>query len=66
MTRVKPELALYPGLYLALVIFGLNIFGDAVRDLIDPRLRGGVGHYAAAKKGKTGILARLRFRKKAG
>jgi hypothetical protein len=33
-----------------MVIFGLNIFGDAVRDLIDSRLRGGVGCYAAAKK----------------
>ncbi|MCE2457851.1 MAG: ABC transporter permease [Dehalococcoidia bacterium] len=39
--EVKPELALYPGLCLALVIFGVNMFGDAVRDLLDPRLRGG-------------------------
>lgn len=39
--ELKPELALYPGLCLALVIFGVNVFGDAVRDLLDPRLRGG-------------------------
>ena len=39
--EVKPELALSPGLCLALVIFGVNMFGDAVRDLLDPRLRGG-------------------------
>ncbi len=39
--ETKPELALYPGLCLAVVIFGVNMFGDAVRDLLDPRLRGG-------------------------
>ena len=39
--EVKPELALYPGLCLAVVILGVNMFGDAVRDLLDPRLRGG-------------------------
>jgi len=39
--EIKPELALYPGLCLAVVIFGVNMFGDAVRDLLDPRLRGG-------------------------
>ena len=36
----KPELALYPGLCLTLVVYGGNMFGDAVRDLLDPRLRG--------------------------
>ena len=39
--NIKPELALYPGLCLAVVIYGVNMFGDAVRDLLDPRLRGG-------------------------
>ena len=39
--EVKPELALYQGLALATVIYGVNMFGDAVRDLLDPRLRGG-------------------------
>ena len=38
--NIKPELALYPGLCLAVVIYGVNMFGDAVRDLLDPRLRG--------------------------
>ena len=38
--EIKPELALWPGLCLAVVIYGVNIFGDAVRDLLDPRLRG--------------------------
>ena len=36
-----PVLALYPGLCLTIVVFGINVLGDAVRDLLDPRLRGG-------------------------
>ena len=39
--EIKPVLAFYPGLCLAVVIYGVNMFGDAVRDLLDPRLRGG-------------------------
>ena len=38
--ETKPELALFPGLCLTVVIFGVNMFGDALRDLLDPRLRG--------------------------
>ena len=41
--EMKPSLAFYPGLCLAVVIYGVNMFGDAVRDLLDPRLRGGGG-----------------------
>ena len=44
-----PWLALWPGLALAMVIFGINMFGDALRDLLDPRLRGGVGRYGVKK-----------------
>ncbi len=40
-----PWMAFWPGLALALVVYGVNMFGDAVRDLLDPRLRGGVGRY---------------------
>ena len=36
-----PWLALWPGLCLTIVVYSLNMFGDAVRDLLDPRLRGG-------------------------
>ncbi len=39
--EVKPSLAVLPGIALATVIFGVNMFGDAMRDLLDPRLRGG-------------------------
>ena len=35
-----PHLALWPGLCLTIVIYCLNMFGDAMRDLLDPRLRG--------------------------
>jgi peptide/nickel transport system permease protein len=34
-----PELALWPGLAVALVVLGLNMLGDGLRDLLDPRLR---------------------------
>ncbi len=45
-----PQLALYPGLALALTVYGINMFGDALRDLMDPRLRGGVGRYKRVEK----------------
>jgi peptide/nickel transport system permease protein len=35
-----PWLALAPGLCLTLVVYAINMFGDALRDLLDPRLRG--------------------------
>lgn len=34
-----PELALWPGLAIALAVLGLNMLGDGLRDLLDPRLR---------------------------
>ena len=36
-----PWLALWPGLCLTVTVYSLNMFGDAMRDLLDPRLRGG-------------------------
>jgi peptide/nickel transport system permease protein len=35
-----PWLALAPGLALTVVVYSINIFGDALRDLLDPRMRG--------------------------
>ena len=35
-----PWLAIFPGVTLSLAIFGFNMLGDALRDLLDPRLRG--------------------------
>ena len=34
-----PQLAIFPGLAIALTVLGLNLFGDGLRDLLDPRLR---------------------------
>ena len=55
-----PWLALWPGLFLTIVVYSFNMFGDALRDLLDPRLRGGEGSYGTAKmKRKRGLLSRL-------
>jgi peptide/nickel transport system permease protein len=35
-----PWLVLYPGAAIMLTVFGLNLLGDGLRDLLDPRLRG--------------------------
>ena len=37
--RNAPWIAFFPGCAIALSVFGLNLFGDAVRDVMDPRLR---------------------------
>lgn len=37
--RVRPELAVWPGIFISAAVFGFNIFGDALRDTLDPRLR---------------------------
>ncbi|MBA7676858.1 Oligopeptide transport system permease protein OppC [subsurface metagenome] len=42
---VAPWMAIWPGLALATVVYGVNMFGDAVRDILDPRRGGGVGRY---------------------
>ncbi|HSI59358.1 MAG TPA: ABC transporter permease [Ideonella sp.] len=33
-----PQLALYPGIAIALTVLGLNLLGDGLRDLLDPQL----------------------------
>jgi peptide/nickel transport system permease protein len=48
--EAAPALALWPGLFLTIVVWGANQFGDALRDLLDPRLRGGVGRYSLSEK----------------
>jgi peptide/nickel transport system permease protein len=35
-----PWLALAPGICITAVVYGINVFGDALRDLLDPRMRG--------------------------
>jgi peptide/nickel transport system permease protein len=36
---LAPWMALAPGICLTLVVFSINMFGDALRDLLDPRMR---------------------------
>lgn len=36
---LAPQLAVFPGLAIALTVLGLNLFGDGLRDVLDPRLR---------------------------
>ena len=35
-----PWLALAPGLCITVVVYAVNVYGDALRDLLDPRMRG--------------------------
>jgi peptide/nickel transport system permease protein len=39
MFAIAPHLALAPGLAIVLTVLGLNLMGDGLRDLLDPRLR---------------------------
>ncbi len=48
-----PWMCLWPGLALAVVVWGINMLGDAIRDIIDPRLRGGLGRYGGSKLQKV-------------
>ena len=38
--EAAPWLVMFPGLALTVTVFGFNLFGDALRDVLDPRLRG--------------------------
>jgi len=57
---IAPWMMFWPGLALTLVVFGINMFGDALRDLLDPRLRGGLGSYrlGEAEKVRRRLMAR--------
>ena len=35
-----PWIAVFPGLAIAVTVFGISLFGDALRDALDPKLRG--------------------------
>ncbi|MGI9480297.1 MAG: ABC transporter permease [Hyphomicrobiaceae bacterium] len=37
--RSEPWIAIWPGIAITLGVFGFNLFGDALRDALDPRLR---------------------------
>jgi peptide/nickel transport system permease protein len=39
--ELAPWMPIMPGLAISLTVYGFNLFGDAIRDIFDPRLRGG-------------------------
>jgi len=39
LTALAPHVALVPGLAIVLLVLGLNLLGDGLRDVLDPRLR---------------------------
>jgi peptide/nickel transport system permease protein len=45
-----PWIIIWPGLALSIVVYGVNMFGDALRDLLDPRMRGDSGRYGVKVK----------------
>jgi len=48
-----PWLAIWPGVALTTAVYGINMLGDAVRDILDPRLRGGAGRYGTRVKKRS-------------
>jgi peptide/nickel transport system permease protein len=55
-----PWLCFVPGIAITLLTFSSSMFGDAIRDLLDPRLKGGVGSYNSKKLSK--VLAKLKVK----
>ena len=51
-----PWMAFWPGLALALVVYFVNMFGDAVRDILDPRMRGGGGRFGHGVRATGGAV----------
>ena len=39
MISFAPHLAIFPGMAIVLTVLGLNLMGDGLRDLLDPRIR---------------------------
>ncbi len=44
---------MWPGIFLTVVVYTFNMFGDAVRDLLDPRLRGGTGRFSGPRRQRS-------------
>ncbi|MEQ9257841.1 MAG: ABC transporter permease, partial [Roseovarius sp.] len=39
MISIAPHMAIFPGMAILLTVLGLNLMGDGLRDLLDPKLR---------------------------
>ena len=44
-----PWIGLAPGLAITIMVFAAAMFGDGVRDILDPRLKGGMGSFSLKK-----------------
>ena len=64
--EMAPRLALWPGVVLTMVVYCLNMVGDALRDLLDPRLRGGgaVGGAVGARAAERATKALQKLERK--
>lgn len=51
---LAPWLAIFPGIALTLAVFGINVFGDALRDMLDPRMRGKTGGFGQRGQHRKG------------
>ncbi|WP_158965137.1 ABC transporter permease [Chachezhania sediminis] len=40
LVTLAPHMAIFPGMAIILIVLGLNLMGDGLRDLLDPRLSG--------------------------
>ncbi len=47
-----PYMCLFPGICITVMVIAANMFGDGLRDVMDPRLKGGVGTYNSRKISK--------------
>ena len=45
LASVRVQGVIWPGIFIALAVFSFNMLGDALRDLLDPRLRGARGNF---------------------
>ena len=50
---VAPWLAFAPGIAITLMVLASAMFGDGVRDILDPRLKGGAGSFSTEKIAKV-------------
>lgn len=56
-----PYLCLFPGVCIAIMVLAANLLGDGLRDVLDPRLQGGVGTYDSRKISKIAAKYAKKF-----
>ena len=56
-----PQLCMFPGICIAVMVLAANLFGDGLRDYLDPKLQGGVGTYDTKKIKKIADKYRKEF-----